>query len=161
MTARNQMEEYKTNGIQCIQDTFASTAGVTCVIVDGYARMVTRPSNRHRFCDLFLTNGHPFPLCAENVINMLEYSRKTCLPLVRECPHHRLHTATLPILWGQEYWGCWIIGRLCSHGLSIEDLMATAAEIGLEIHRAECLLSTTPTDNERWNRALRCYLSMK
>lgn len=98
--------------LQALQDMLAKHNGMTTFIVDANGNRLTHPENWKDFCGVFTKAAETEADCRATLMDMLARSRGTSGPIVADCPHTGLTTATVPILIDGEYCGAWVFGQM-------------------------------------------------
>ncbi len=116
--------------IQNIQDAFADIAGVASVITYPDGRLITKPSNFCKLCNLIRSTEKGLAKCIRNSerINLTENGGTFIIPCLRA----GLYDAGAAIKVGGKHIANWLIGQIQDDGLPTEEINNFAEEIGVD-----------------------------
>ncbi|MCP4693861.1 MAG: PAS domain-containing protein, partial [Desulfobacterales bacterium] len=119
------------DGLQEVQDAFADSAGVSCVITDAEGRFITRPSNFCRACaDMIRNTRQGAALCRRFYAAIGR--RDPDGPAVRPCLTAGFWNVGVGIMMGDRRVANWVVGQVLLEGQDQEKMMRRARAIGVD-----------------------------
>jgi len=118
--------------LQDIQDSLGRIVGITMVLLNPDGFPVSRPTNMKAFCAMMRLSKSGFQMCVKTNSALIAKNQETGKPAVMTCPNSGLKTAAVPIFYGEEYLGCWLLEQIRMSDIDYRLIEQTANAAGLE-----------------------------
>jgi diguanylate cyclase (GGDEF)-like protein/PAS domain S-box-containing protein len=131
--------------LQKLQDLLAEINDITSIIVDPDGNPLTMPSNRMPICDLANKTQQGALACMQNDMYLNQKVRETLKPESRLCENFGFMNAAVPIIVNDQHLANWWIKQPCRQDMTVEQITAQAARVGIEADQLLSLLGNLPT----------------